>query len=1065
MAAPDPPPSPFDTPLLPLTLPQDLRQIGIPYTLNTVPGPVDGQAGGNSIAEVVAALPQISVTNIFGRQENARLFFTRNPFGGEDIIHCAFDLNGDSYLIQSLEYSDPNRQILRMSNRAGNANFLLCVFNPNGGWNTEHAATSAIIHHFINKSTRANDHVDSAYATRVHGAFKIEVEPNRRDGFRPGDVVNCVAYLFECDVVHSNLETRFAAYAGAARNNSKMEDLVRIGRITHNLSKMYNTAGLFPNVLFANGAWKFYDFTDVSIILYNDTLTSFLPLLSGQHILARPNAGLEIVYCLFDMRQQNLIADDFPLFADLIGDDGIADVYAEINALPGDTNFGKVLQYYRDNPMFGDAARPIRWLPRYNAGGAITNISPGDARDIFDEGVRLARINLATELYGRGGDAGDVVLAYFAREEAAHRDARNRDDVVIRAMMGERGNIAVEIVGALLRLEIDPIRALAADMVRRVDAAGAEAGRAFDERAARLGVAGPVAENVVAAVAAANENAARAAQAAEYAEIEALPAPPPVAPAVVRPVVRPVYPGYRGGLGPAGLARRIYGPGFGPALPGPAPARPALPGPAPARPGPAPPGPAPPGPAPPGPAPARPGPAPARPGPAPARPADPLNAIKVRLRVLKAGYVATTQELRLTEEQLQRARDQEKPLLRARREQLNATAALQKNQVVQILNENRGADGQQLPALRAIFADVFAERNFDPVAAAAENAARRAAENAARRAANAEAARLAQIAANEAIAQDLQNEENENEENEENNVEGNGAAGLQFNYNALPDLGVLDTEGQDPVAFEDFVDGEELLIVTVNGFRHIYKRGPITNWFRGSTLNPTTQTHVGLDQLSRARARVRAPAAANAARAAANAEAARRAAQANVPAGPAAQAIVPAGPAAQAIVPAGPAIFQPQIARIQQGFNEILQGIRRRFRQGPERPLGVNPNNRPVFRDPAMEIPFDLDRLRNPQAVLIPEHIYQRRLEAHRRRAQVQQDPYAGNMNMGIAIFRAVVRLVGNPRRAFAITMLIITTLLLGRRMLMGGGGALPDKRRTRKKHRKHLNTTRYFRK
>jgi hypothetical protein len=421
--------------------------------------------------------------------------------------------------------------------------------------------------------------------------------------------------------------------------------------------------------------------------------------------------------------------------------------------------------------------------------------------------------------------------------------------------------------------------------------------------------------------------------------------------------------------------------------------------------------------------------------------------------------MATTQELRLTEEQLQRARDQDKPLLRARREQLNATAALQKNQVVQILNENRGADGQQLPALRAIFEDVFAERNFDPVAAAAANAAR--AEEARRAAANAEAARAAeearraQIAANEAFAQGLQNEENENEENEENEEH---AAGLQFDYNALPNLGVLDAEGMDPVAFEDFVDGEELLIVTVNGFRHIYKRGPITDWFRESTLNPTTQTHVRLNQLSRAQARVRAPPA----QAIVPAE---PAAQAIVPAEPAAQAIVPAEPAAQAIVPAGPAIFRPQIAGVEPGFDDILQGIRRRFMPGPERPLRVDPNNPPVFRDPAMEIPFDLDRLRNPQAVLIPEHIYQQRLEAHRRRVQLQQNPYAGNMNMGIAIFRAVVRLVGNNRRAFAITMLIVTTLLLGRRMLMGGGGAIPDKRRTRKKHRKYLNTTRYFRK
>jgi hypothetical protein len=85
----------------------------------------------------------------------------------------------------------------------------------------------------------------------------------------------------------------------------------------------------------------------------------------------------------------------------------------------------------------------------------------------------------------------------------------------------------------------------------------------------------------------------------------------------------------------------------------------------------------------------------------------------------------------------------------------------------------------------------------------------------------------------------------------------NNNAPLGIVYEALPDLGALPME--DAVASEvvQFVNGEELLVITQEGNQYKFKRNSgILEWLAHNMTNPVTGLPVQLDQLSRATAMI-----------------------------------------------------------------------------------------------------------------------------------------------------------------------------------------------------------------
>ena len=75
---------------------------------------------------------------------------------------------------------------------------------------------------------------------------------------------------------------------------------------------------------------------------------------------------------------------------------------------------------------------------------------------------------------------------------------------------------------------------------------------------------------------------------------------------------------------------------------------------------------------------------------------------------------------------------------------------------------------------------------------------------------------------------------------------------MVFNYNDLPDLGAVDVDGDDPITFGPYVNGEDLVVITQNGFAHKFKREGITAWLAQQATNPASGVPVQLAQLSRA---------------------------------------------------------------------------------------------------------------------------------------------------------------------------------------------------------------------
>jgi len=82
-------------------------------------------------------------------------------------------------------------------------------------------------------------------------------------------------------------------------------------------------------------------------------------------------------------------------------------------------------------------------------------------------------------------------------------------------------------------------------------------------------------------------------------------------------------------------------------------------------------------------------------------------------------------------------------------------------------------------------------------------------------------------------------------------------------YNALPVISPnpVPVSGDDPIMFEEFVNGEPLLIVVVDGHNHYYKRASLETWLnprRGSWTNPATGLPITIQALRRGTAQVSA---------------------------------------------------------------------------------------------------------------------------------------------------------------------------------------------------------------
>jgi hypothetical protein len=79
-----------------------------------------------------------------------------------------------------------------------------------------------------------------------------------------------------------------------------------------------------------------------------------------------------------------------------------------------------------------------------------------------------------------------------------------------------------------------------------------------------------------------------------------------------------------------------------------------------------------------------------------------------------------------------------------------------------------------------------------------------------------------------------------------------------FNYDTLPNLGFINVEGYDLISFDNFVNGEPLIVITENGFQHKFKKDMITEWLQDQMINPATGSTITVANLSRATAVVNA---------------------------------------------------------------------------------------------------------------------------------------------------------------------------------------------------------------